>query len=104
MRKSIIIAFLLYGALGNAQNKKWTLIECLEYALQNNISVKQSELDVEITETEKLTAIGNFIPSLNASSSISLASTTCDAEDDRETRKAKIATITVIPIAMKQVA
>ncbi|WP_323789293.1 TolC family protein [Psychroserpens sp.] len=71
MKKLIIIALLLCGVLGNAQNKKWTLIECVEHALQNNISVKQSELDVESNEADKLAAIGNFLPSLSASTGVS---------------------------------
>ena len=71
MKKSIIIALLLCGVLGNAQNKKWTLIECVEHALKNNISVKQSELDVEATKADKLAAIGNFMPSLSASTGVS---------------------------------
>ncbi len=60
MKKSIIITLLLFGVFAQAQNKKWTLKECVEYALENNISVKQSELDVKTTDIEKLTAIGNF--------------------------------------------
>ena len=71
MKKSIIITFLLVGIFATAQEKKWTLIECVEHALKNNISIKQSELDVELTEADKLTAIGNFIPSLSASTGVS---------------------------------
>lgn len=48
-----------------AQTKKWTLQECVAYALENNISVKQSALDVEFAEIERSDAIGNFIPSLS---------------------------------------
>jgi outer membrane protein len=69
MKKSIIIALLLLGVFAQAQ-KKWTLKECVQYALENNISVKQSELDVQAAEIDKLTALGNFLPSLNASSGI----------------------------------
>lgn len=71
MKKSIIIALLLCGVISNAQNKKWTLIECVEHALQNNISVKQSELDVEATKADKLSAVGNFLPSLSAGGGVS---------------------------------
>ncbi|WP_178987382.1 TolC family protein [Winogradskyella schleiferi] len=72
MKKSIIIiAVLLLGFSANTQNKKWTLKECVEYALENNISVKQSELDVDLADIDKLTAIGNFIPSLSASGGVS---------------------------------
>ena len=47
--------------------KKWTLRDCVTHALEHNISVKQSMLDLEATEADKLSAIGNFIPSINGS-------------------------------------
>ncbi len=53
------------------QNKKWTLKECVAHALENNIRVRQSELDVELVEADKLQAIGNFIPSLNGNATYS---------------------------------
>ncbi|MDO1502445.1 TolC family protein [Winogradskyella maritima] len=70
MKKSIFVFALLFGLTVQAQ-KKWTLKECVVYALENNISIKQSQLDLESTDIEKLTAIGNFVPSLSASSSVS---------------------------------
>ncbi|MBC2843466.1 TolC family protein [Winogradskyella flava] len=71
MKKSIIIVLIFTGILSQAQNKKWTLKECVQYALENNISVKQSELDIELADIEKLTAKGNFIPSINAGGGVS---------------------------------
>jgi outer membrane protein len=71
MKKSIIIVLLLFGILVQGQNKKWTLKECVEYALENNISVKQSELDVLTTDIDKLSAIGGFLPTINAGGSVS---------------------------------
>ena len=71
MKKSIIIVLLLFGVLAQAQNKKWTLQECVAYALENNISVKQSELDIKVTDIEQLTAIGRFLPSVNISGNVS---------------------------------
>ena len=52
MKKFIIVFFFLPLTFGmsiqlNAQNKKWTLQECIAYAIENNITVKQSALDVE---------------------------------------------------------
>ena len=49
-----------------AQAKKWTLEECVNYALQNNIAIKNSELDAKISAIEKSTSIGNFLPTINA--------------------------------------
>ncbi|WP_405199707.1 TolC family protein [Christiangramia sp. LLG6405-1] len=62
---SLLVTLFLFCGMMNAQQKEWTLEECVEYALQNNIQVKQSELDLELSEIEKLDALGNFIPSIN---------------------------------------
>jgi outer membrane protein len=69
---SINLILMFVGFVGfsaNAQNKKWTLQECVDYAIKNNISIKQSELDLETTVIGKKTAIGSFLPSLNANAS-----------------------------------
>ena len=72
MKKIIVFLFLItLGYSVQAQNKKWTLQECVTYALDNNISIKQSELDIESADADKLQAIGNMMPSLNANSSVS---------------------------------
>lgn len=71
MKKSITILFVFIAITAQAQVKKWTLKECVQYALENNVSVKQSELDVELTDVEQLTAIGNFLPDINLSSGVS---------------------------------
>lgn len=70
MRKILLSALLFsFGILANAQDTDWTLQECLEYALENNIQIKQSELEVELADIQRLDAIGNFLPSVNASAS-----------------------------------
>lgn len=67
IKNSIAIFILTLGLASSAQEKKWTLEECIVYALENNISIKQSELDLKVSDVEKLEAIGNFIPSLAGS-------------------------------------
>ena len=52
-----------------AQTKKWTLEECIKYAIDNNISIKNTELDTKTADIGKKDAIGNFIPSLNSNAS-----------------------------------
>lgn len=59
--------FLLSGVLASAQNDEWTLQECIEYALEHNISVKQAALQVDLAQIERSDAIGNFLPQVNAS-------------------------------------
>ena len=68
MKKKIVTFLALVIVLSvNAQEKKWTLQECVEYALSNNISIKQQELVSELVKEDITTAEGNFYPSLNAS-------------------------------------
>lgn len=71
--KKLVIPFLffIFGISLTAQTKQWTLQECVNHALENNISVKQSALDLEVAEADKQQAIGNFLPSLNANATAS---------------------------------
>jgi outer membrane protein TolC len=64
-----LVFILLFGLSTQAQTKKWTLEECVKYAIDNNISIKQTELDTKTADIDKKGAIGNFIPSLNTNAS-----------------------------------
>jgi outer membrane protein len=57
------------SVLSQAQSKKWTLEECVNYAIKNNISIKQSELDAKSAAIDKSSAIGGFLPSFNINGS-----------------------------------
>lgn len=65
----LVIALTSFVALKAQETKVWTLKECVDYALENNISVKQSELDKGISEEDVKTAKWNFAPNLNANAS-----------------------------------
>jgi len=49
--------------------KKWTLQECVQYAIDNNITIQQTALDQETAELERKDAIGGLLPSLNGNAS-----------------------------------
>lgn len=67
---SLVFAMLFGFALsGQAQTKQWTLEECVRYALDNNITIKLSELDVKNAEIDKKGALGNYLPSVNGNAS-----------------------------------
>ena len=68
-----ITALVLMMSLGmlTAQNKKWTLEECVTYAVDHNLSIEQFELNFENAKIDKSDAIGNFLPSLNSNASTS---------------------------------
>ncbi|MEO5602217.1 MAG: TolC family protein, partial [Cyclobacteriaceae bacterium] len=52
-----------------ATNDVWTLKECVDYALANNLQVKRSELSVELSDIENKQAKFSMLPSANASAS-----------------------------------
>ena len=60
------VIILLFSLSIQAQTKQWTLEECIKYAIDNNISIKQTELDTKTADIDKKGAIGNFIPTLDS--------------------------------------
>jgi outer membrane protein len=67
--KYICTVLFLMGTLSSFAQKKWTLKECVDHALEHNISVKQSMLNIDLAEQDVINAKGNFMPSLSASAS-----------------------------------
>ncbi|MGB3149507.1 MAG: TolC family protein [Maribacter sp.] len=68
-----LTALLLVFFIGSllAQEKKWTLEECIVYAEENNISIAQFELDLENAKIDESDAFGNFLPDANGQISTS---------------------------------
>ena len=67
--KKILLFLLFIGIQVSAQDKKWTLRECIDYAVKNNISIQSSELDIKNATINKKDAIGAFLPNVNANAS-----------------------------------
>ncbi len=65
----VIVLLLCLSFTAQSQTKKWTLKECVQHAMENNISIKQNELDVELADITKSDALGNYLPSINGSAS-----------------------------------
>ena len=42
MKKGITIMAAMLVALGAHAQKKWTLKECIDYAIENNVTLKQA--------------------------------------------------------------
>ncbi|WKW45896.1 TolC family protein [Myroides sp. JBRI-B21084] len=64
----LLSVYLLFAVQAFAQ-KKWTLEECIQHALNNNISIKQIELDNQLAAIDQKDAYGSFLPTFNASAS-----------------------------------
>lgn len=88
LQKIALLFILSSGFSAHAQVKNWTLEECVEYALKNNISIKQSELDIKLADIDKSSAIGNFLPTINnnLSHSWSIGANTNPVTNVRENR------------------
>jgi outer membrane protein len=55
----------LQGFTGAFGQEGWTLEKCIQYGLENNISIKQSELDAQISEGDVKQAKGSFLPTVS---------------------------------------
>ena len=55
----------------SAQPRQWTLKECIDYALEHNISIKQRDLNCQQQEIEVSTARNSRLPDLNAWGNVS---------------------------------
>lgn len=62
---TLSLLFML-GTL-SAQQKEWTLEECVVYAVDNNLTIEQFELDLENVKIDESDAVGAFMPDLNGS-------------------------------------
>ncbi|TXC75631.1 TolC family protein [Luteibaculum oceani] len=67
MRYIYSLVFIALAASVFGQDNKWSLQECIDYAMKNNIAIKTSELQTQISEYSKTQAKLDLLPSLNAS-------------------------------------
>ncbi|MFX0555444.1 TolC family protein [Maribacter sp. CXY002] len=72
MKVKITTLLVLFSVMTSmAQNRKWTLQECVAYAVENNLTIEQFELDLENVKIDEKDAFGDLLPNLNASTSMS---------------------------------
>lgn len=62
---AITFSFLVFGLGTVLAQKTWTLEECIVYALENNIQIKQSRLQTETADINLLQSKLDFAPSAN---------------------------------------
>ena len=68
MKKIKILKFcMLITAISFAQDKIWTLEQCVNHALENNITILQAENSLLSSEQDIISAKGNFLPAVSSS-------------------------------------
>ena len=75
MKRIIIFAavVLLICSKAHAQKKQWSLKNCIEYALENNIQLQKTLLNRQSAQEDVLQAQAALLPSLSASTSQNMA-------------------------------
>ncbi|CAM1353976.1 TolC family protein [Tenacibaculum ascidiaceicola] len=69
MKTKIALFAAIFTSVAVFSQKQWTLKECVDYALKNNITVKQNRLSVQLAEKDVEISKGNFLPDLGFSNS-----------------------------------
>ncbi|MBK7029599.1 MAG: TolC family protein [Bacteroidales bacterium] len=65
MKKTILLFLSLFIFISAQSQEIWTLEKCIEYALSNNIQIKQQKLQVDATQADVLQNKLTMLPSLN---------------------------------------
>lgn len=62
----ILLFLLIAGITSQAQEKQWSLDDCIEYAVENSPKINKQKAQNSIYQQDYMSAIGKLIPSLNA--------------------------------------
>ncbi|WP_299059360.1 TolC family protein [uncultured Polaribacter sp.] len=69
MKTKLLLFATLFSFITSFSQKQWTLKECVDQALEKNISIQQNKLSVALAKKDVDIAKGNFLPNLSGSSS-----------------------------------
>ena len=67
MFKQVVTIIVLFASFSVHAQKEWTLAECIDQALNNNISIKQSDLNSQLNRLTLQQNKAAILPSLNGS-------------------------------------
>ena len=68
-RQFYILLFLLFSIASQAQ-EEWSLLRCIDHAIENNLLIKQEEINVDFAKIDETQSKHNRYPNLNFSSSL----------------------------------
>ena len=70
MRRQIVTLIFIFSILQVSGQQKWTLEDCIRYAVENNLAVKQSGFESDMAEQNYRQAKWNMTPSVGAGSDL----------------------------------
>ena len=73
MKKSLVMFVMAMLAVSGSAQKQWTLQECIDYAMQHNITLQRAKLQQQSAKEDVSQSKAALLPSLNASTSHNLA-------------------------------
>lgn len=71
MRQQLSIVFTLFTCLAFGQ-KQWSLQECINYALENNLTIKDYQLTTASNKENQKQAVRNLLPGVSGSANYSI--------------------------------
>lgn len=69
LKRGKLFLILLSVPFFSAAQKAWTLRECVDHALKNNIQIKQADLNTDLADVTRDQSLFTMFPSLNAGAS-----------------------------------
>ena len=72
MKKIILILLFAVNVAVFGQSSKWSLQDCIDYAIQNNITIKKAEINKKTSELNLQQSKYNKLPSVTGNTSLSL--------------------------------
>lgn len=67
MRQPVFIFLILFITAKATAQEKWSLQQCVDYALKNNVSVKQSDVQARLSAVTAKQSKATLLPTLNGS-------------------------------------
>ncbi|MEM7161160.1 MAG: TolC family protein [Bacteroidota bacterium] len=65
----VTIASFIFCSLTFSAQEVWSLEKCINYAIENNLQIKQNEVNLAFVEFSRTQTIYDFLPTLNAGAS-----------------------------------
>lgn len=71
--KQALLLFFMFGAMTTASARQWTLRECIDYALQNNITLQKNRITRLSAQEDILQSQAALLPSISGSTNHSVS-------------------------------